>query len=480
VSSFVCSLTAKSKPNTLSPTDENASALLTLDNASSHLHHFCSRLVSSDHIDTKPQFDFTETRGRITASVVLPLSVDPTLRSAKSLEDWKTEKMAQKDAAFEAYKALYIAGLVNDNLLPVREKEDDDTAQFQTSDNRPAFVQASQTLDPWPMIARCHEDNPHVWFLTRLEVRVPGEDLMRMVLLTPVAMPATPEFPLHWNETATYIVQTSWLPGTSFSDDELQLLRSITWKLLRSVFGVHIEEGTEDFLCLLAPCDPSGSMMGNNQLRDWHTATEGQRPASELLALGYSDPASWGLITLIPDLRRFMPKAIQPSQTQGCQGIADTEIEAIRLPKRRDFLHPIPLSTTKNDAYTRTESLKVSACIVDNLPVVHSVLALLLPSILSRLEVYLIADTLRTTVLRPVAIDTEHLPIIVTALTPSGMDGKNNYQRLEVSLAVQIANEKLTAFTLVSWRLYPQICCVTSSNGHQSAHARRYAYWEER
>jgi hypothetical protein len=419
--------------STILPANEHASALLTLDNASSHLHHFCSRLVSSGHADAKPQFDFIVIRGRITAKVMLPLSVDAGVRSAKSLEDWKTEKMAQKDAAFEAYKALYIAGLVNDNLLPVREKEDDDMAQFQTADNRPAFLQVSRTLDPWPPIAKYHHDNPHMWYRTRIEVRVPRAEPMRMILLTPIAMPVIPEALLHWNETTEYTVGTSWLPGTSLSDDEVQTLRLITWKMLRSVFGVHIEQGIEDFLCLLAPCDPSGKIMDTIQLREWHMTTEGQRPASELLVQGLVDPAIWGLITSKPDLRRFIPRAIQPSQPQGLTEVAKTVLEAIRLPKRRDFLNPIPVDSVKSDAYTKTETLLASTCMVDNLPVPYSMLALLFPSVLSRLEVYLIADILRTTILKPVAFDMQHLPMIVTAVTPSGIDGDNNYQRLEVS-----------------------------------------------
>jgi hypothetical protein len=427
------SITTESEPKYTSPTNEDASALLTLDNASSHLHHFCSRLVSSGHADTKPQFDFTDTRGRITAKVMLPLSVDPLVRSAISLDSWRTEKMAQKDAAFEAYKALYIAGLINDNLLPVREKDDDEAAQFQTSDNRPAFLQVSQTLDPWPPIADFNRDNPHVWYCTKLEVKGSGEEPLSMVLLTPVVMPAIPEVLLHWNERTQYTVETSWLPGTSLADDEVQLLRSITWKMLRSVFGVYIEEGTDDFLCLLAPCDQSGGIMDTSQLRNWHMATEGQLPASALLALGHGDLASWGLITLKPELRRFMLKTIQPSQSQDIPDAGETVIDAIRFPKRRDFLNPIPADAAKNAAYTRTENLLASVCAVDNLPASYSMLALLFPSILSRLEVYLVADVLRTTFLKPVAFDVQHLPIIVTALTPTGIEEGNNYQRLEVS-----------------------------------------------
>jgi hypothetical protein len=100
----------------------------------------------------------------------------------------------------------------------------------------------------------------------------------------------------------------------------------------------------------------------------------------------------------------------------------------------------------KSDAYTKTETLLASTCMVDNLSVSYSMLALLFPSVLSRLEVYLVADLLRTTVLKPVAFDTQHLPILITAVTPSGIDGGNNYQRLEVSSGESNASETYTDF----------------------------------
>ncbi|KAF1945170.1 hypothetical protein EJ02DRAFT_369929 [Clathrospora elynae] len=407
-------------------------ALLTLDNASQHLHHFCALLGSGAYINTRPQFEFIKTAsGLTTAKVMLPISVDPTVRTAKSLESWRTERMAQKDVAFEAYKSLHLAGLVNENLLPAREEADNQASQFQIPDNRPSFVPVSPTLDPWPMVAQHYQDNPHVWFRTLLEVSAPGEGPIRMVLLTPISMAAMPETLLYWNKTMRYTVEYSLLPGTNLSDDEIQILRSITCRILQSVLPGHVAKDKDDFLWLLAPCDPLGCIMNIAQLREWDASNTGYRSVSEILTQGDHDAANWGIITQQGDLRKYMPKALRVPQNQVSPGLREAQVYAVRLPKRKDFLHPVYGITNENDAYTRVETLPASQCIVDNLPTPYSILALLLPSILHRFEVCMVADILRTTHLKPLSFEGSNLPIIETALTASSADDENNYQRLE-------------------------------------------------
>ncbi|CAN9153372.1 unnamed protein product [Alternaria alternata] len=408
----------------------NTGALLTLDNASQHLHHFCARLGGSAYADTRPEVEFTNDRGQITAEITLPLSVDPKVRKTKSLETWRTERMAQKDAAFEAYKALYSHGLVNENLLPVQDEEDD-AAQYQIRDDRPSVVPVAPTLDPWLSVAQSHQHKPDIWYRTLLEVKAPDEEPIRIILLTPVAMYEVPDMLLHWNESKRHTVTSSCLYCTSLADIDIGLLRSITWKILHSVFGVHIKEGVDDFLCLLAPCDSSGYMMTESELPEWHATTNGQQSAPRLLIQGNINIASWGLTMQQGDARKFMPVAITPSDSPDLSGGYETLLRAVRLPKRRDFLHVVYQSADTNDAYTKVESLLASTCIVENLPARFAIFALLFPSILHRLEVYMIADTLRTTLLKSAEFEASDLPIIITALTSSAVDGCNNYQRME-------------------------------------------------
>ena len=103
----------------------------------------------------------------------------------------------------------------------------------------------------------------------------------------------------------------------------------------------------------------------------------------------------------------------------------------MRFPKRRDFLHPVYESENKSEAYTRVESLAAAACVVDNLPTPYTILALLFPSIAHKLEVYMVAEKLRTTHLKQVDIGAFHLPVVVTALTSSAAEEGEDYQRME-------------------------------------------------
>ncbi|USP80964.1 hypothetical protein yc1106_08238 [Curvularia clavata] len=406
-------------------------ALLTLDNACQHLYHFCARLTSSTYGDTQPEFDFTSVDGQITAKVTLPISIPPALRMAKSFQTWKTEKMARKDAAFEAYRALYDSGLVNENLLPVRDEEEELTAQDQCRNDQPSLIPVSFTVDPWKILLQNHHNSSHEWYRTLLNVTAPGEEPSQMILLTPHAVPAMPDVLLHWNESKRYNAKTSSLPSAFLTDADVQLLRSITWTMLRSVFGVYVEDDAYDFVYLLAPCSKLNYALSMFELEKWHAETRGQRSAQELVLQGNVDPRCWGLATRQEDMRRYIVKAIRLLPSTASVDAEEPFVEAVRFPKRRDFLHPIPESDKRNEAYAKVETLGVSSCVVDNLPVSQSILALFLPSIAHRLEVHMAADILRTSLLKHVDIDNSHLPLIVLALTSSAADAVSNYQRLE-------------------------------------------------
>ncbi|EUC48275.1 hypothetical protein COCMIDRAFT_2887 [Bipolaris oryzae ATCC 44560] len=411
---------------------ESTGALLTLDNAMQHLYHFCARLSSSTYVDARPEFDFTNINGQISAKASLPISVDLTVRTANSSRTWKTERMAQKDAAFEAYKTLYIAGLVNENLLPVIEEDGKHMAQYQTRDSQPSLIPVSHTIDPWQIIAQYDQTVLPEWHSTLLEVTADGEESLRMILLTPSLVPAMKGVLLHWNETKHYNVESSPLNSVVLNDPELQLMRSITWKILRSVFGVHMKEDTCDFIYLLTPCGTSGGVMSAAELREWGETIGSQQSAMELVFRGNVDPKRWGLVKQQGDMRQFIAKAIRlPTASLAFQDFQEVFIEAVRFPKRRDFLHPVFGSENKNEAYTKTESLAVTSCIVENLPASYAILASLFPSIAHKLETYMVANTLRITILQSVHIDISHLPVILLALTPSAVDGEENYQRLE-------------------------------------------------
>jgi hypothetical protein len=400
------------------------SALLTLDNASQHLHHFCSTLSSSVYVDSRPQFSFEQNpTSRIIAKVTLPLSVNPAVRTANSLQSWNTERMAMKDASFEAYVALHKEGLVNDNLLPPRREVDDPAAQFQIPDNTPALVSVSETMDPWSAVTADKQQDLQMFYRTLLKLNRTGEKPFFMVLLTPTAMPKVPYLKIYWNMTNQYTIESSWLPTTSLTKEEIETMRNITQKILLSEFSARMPDGRHDFMWLLAPSDSIEYLWGHESLATWHNATNGSQMASELIKKDCYDISTWGLTSVEGDLRKYLPKEVPPnsSETSGFQ--------AIRFPKRRDFLHPVPVHNESNDAYTRIEILDASTSRVGNLPATYAIFALLTPSIMHRYETFMIADTLRTTLLEPLSLSSIQLPLILQAITAPVTGDESNYQR---------------------------------------------------
>ncbi|KAF2689197.1 P-loop containing nucleoside triphosphate hydrolase protein [Lentithecium fluviatile CBS 122367] len=404
---------------------QSTGALLTLDNALPHLHHFCATLGSSAYVDLRPQYEFEEVKGaRITAEVTLPLSVDPAIRITRGTESWETERMAMKDASFEAYRRLHAAGLVNENLLPVREEADDEMAEFQIADNTPSLIQISQTLDPWISIAEHQQRNTSVYHRTLIQVSGTTKQSMSMMLLTPVEMPKGPKLTLYWNEVKRVSITSSGLPPVAFSEASISVMRNITRRILSSVFPGRTSCDKNDFMWLLVPSEGSEDTRSHSDLLEWASATEGAQLASDLIRQGHHNVSEWGFISLEGGSSKYTPQTIDLSSLGPC-------IKATRVPKRRDFLHAVPESNQKNEAYSKIEELPISKCLVDSLPAAYPNFALLLPSILFKFETYMIADTLRTTLLAPLEIGREHLPLILRTLTGSGTGEEENYQRLE-------------------------------------------------
>ncbi|KAI7788663.1 RNase3 domain-containing protein [Diaporthe eres] len=110
---------------------ESTGARLTIHDAKSHLDHFCATLSSRKFVDFSPDYlieKVVDERARagapnlIKAIVLLPVSLPPEVRQARSSRAWFSESNACKDAAFQAYRALHEAKLIDEHLLPLKEE----------------------------------------------------------------------------------------------------------------------------------------------------------------------------------------------------------------------------------------------------------------------------------------------------------------------------------------------------------------------
>jgi dsRNA-specific ribonuclease len=336
---------------------------------------------------------------------------------ATSLESWATERLAKQDAAFQAYTALFRAGLINNNLLPARHEEEE-LLELQILDDRPSLVEVLPTLDPWPLVAHYQQESPHVYYRTLVTLQSPNGAPTHMLLFTPTILPTIPEILLYWNESTRLQVECLSLSEVVLGDDEVADLKLFTYNTLCSVFEVRMKTDRRDFLWLIAPCTASGRFDNRETLSK---RNHNSYSATELLAQG-RDIVDWGLVTRISDSKKYMIKAI----TSG------NYLQLVRVPKRRDFLHPVLATPQSNDAYTKVEEIAAVECVVSDIPTASSMFALLCPSILHRFEIGMIAELLRTKILGQVAPDHTHLPLIIRAITSSATGEDENYQRLEL------------------------------------------------
>ncbi|KAI9820606.1 MAG: Dicer-like protein 2 [Pycnora praestabilis] len=410
-------------------------ALLSHDNAMAHLYHFCATLPASPYVDLRPEFVVSENTldGSMSAQVILPISVDPSVREAESSSRWITEREAKKDAAFEAYVKLYHAGLLNDNLLPLRGHDADQLDGGHARKKVESLVQVKQRLNPWTAVAQ-RWLHGGVLFPTRIKVQSRDEPEIAMTMLTPWKPPQVPMLSLHWNERTIYTISAASHIPVDFTHSEIDLARDVTHVLLSAVFQSRMAQQDRDFLALFTP------VVGSNDLRSWYASVIGSRHAGELTVPDTTKESA--AIGLIRDMtRNGLPHILQSSVLKSPGTfleepslLNDPQRERIylmvtRLPKRADFLHGLPNTGSGYEAYTKTIYLPASSCTVDNLPLRFTRFALFIPSIIHTFEISMVAQELCDTVL-PKVLYTD-LRLVVTAISASSAREATNYQRFE-------------------------------------------------
>jgi hypothetical protein len=148
------------------------------------------------------------------------------VRRAEGKRWWRTERAARQEVAFQAYKALWQYGLVNDNLLPLTKKAD---LRFGEEKEIPALVECAEQWDPYVDLSQAWS-SPDV-YQTDVEFfrnDCLDEDLMVSIVLPKlVAMPDT--IPLYWDPETTLTAKfKSSTPLHSPTIETLHLIREIT------------------------------------------------------------------------------------------------------------------------------------------------------------------------------------------------------------------------------------------------------------
>ncbi|KAK5112097.1 hypothetical protein LTR62_004439 [Meristemomyces frigidus] len=401
-------------------------ALLTLDDAKAHLHHFCSvsTLHASNYVDVRPDYHAVKTHGETswTASVTLPSFVHPDVRHASSKESWHGEDAAVKDAAFEAYVALHKAGLVNDRLLPlVKEPVADDGGHV----DQPSMLDLEARIDSWTQLAKLASDERATWFAATVTMQLDdAEDHpLSMTILLPFRLCSSQHFPLYWNEQTCYTATIS--EGRQVASGGLEPLKLSTESLLRTVHASRMTRDGHDFPFLVSNFDLDKENV-TVPIRQRDTGNGGRLP-KRTRHDGGNDGGGKYMKTLVRITDR--PGTIYVCQRLVQSTSNNTEVVVTGFPKRRDFLHPVDKRQGANTAYTTEETLPIKDCILDNISLEQAFLAAFIPSILHRIDITLIAESVQTDLLHDVGINDTGL--ILEALSAPSAGETSDYNRLE-------------------------------------------------
>jgi dsRNA-specific ribonuclease len=372
-----------------------------------------------EYVDYRPVYLFHKDSvlGLLKAEVILPNCLDPTVRQAFGTQHWHSEKQAKKDAAFEAYTALYRAGLVNDNLLPTPRCHQ----SLEISQDRgPSSLMLSESVNPWARMARTWNTFPNASiYPTFIKIERPSKPSLQMILILPERLPIISSCKLLRTSTRTYTASFENIsrPYFSVDGDFIATVREINYTILRSIHSAKMLQNRTDIVTVFAPS------LDLAELVEWKLANLGTESAVEAQ-------------------RRFCPPARIVrnlslwNSPQFFERWLDLEaLEVVSPPRRRNFLGLENASSVRRSELCNKEpaakirSMAIENTTFDKLSPADAEFSLLVPSLMRHIEKYYVAGQLATSVLSNVQF--HNLSVIVEALSASSACDTNNYQRLE-------------------------------------------------
>ncbi|KAI1753705.1 RNase3 domain-containing protein [Xylaria castorea] len=391
-------------------------AQLDFDQAKSHLEHFCLKMTSRQYIDHRPFYISKEIGGssnnlpRFSAVVHLPPSMPQSIRRVKGLREWYSEKNAFKDAAFQAFKAVYEAGLVNDNLMPLI---DDILEGIET---RGSIVEVNDLWRPWRKVAQLWgQRNERV---QRELLLKDGDRVMaRFQASLPCSFPCLPPFKIYWDAHNTWVVETSeranLATACALQDDQSAALIDLAyghrWPVEDSPHILHLQSAEQ-----IAFRQHVGMRAVEKGALDPEFVVRNKAGRAHLFIEWLPSKPSPESVTRIGADARDEPE--------------DTPWLALKnWPRRQDLLHPILDAPKPGGRYPR--ALPVSHCTLDTIDRSKAYFGSIIPSVIHMLEIYLTADELCRTILEGVGFS--DISLVITAISSRAAGEATDYERLE-------------------------------------------------
>lgn len=408
---------------------ESTGARLMLVDAKQHLNHFCSTLSTRSFVDWNPYYIVRDTNADrprpvdhlslLKARVHLPVTLAPELRQAESIRAWRSEKMACCDAAFQAYKALYKAGLLDNHLLPFTQSD-----LTKEVDVRPGIVMVREQLDPWRRVAQAWRDGEA---LNRRRLVISKNDEpagTEFDLVLPVPIPDIMDMTLYWDAATRWTIkpQTEDLEmSQSQEHDDIDH----TSTLLRMAFGHRWPIQDQQAIVRFTSANPNlGTASIGSRVFSPQAAGDGN-----LIRDRVHQP--YHFVALLPC--KPPPELIRRVYRGFEEDPPDIPYVALkRWPRKAGFMHPIEtgsLPEIKGSSRLYSRVLPARQVTVDGVSAVYPSFGMLIPAVLHVLEVSLLAEDLLTN--RLLDIGMRDLSSVVTAICAPAANYTTNYETFE-------------------------------------------------
>lgn len=309
----------------------------------------------------------------------------------------------------------------------------------ESVEKKATIAEVAGRLNPWDEVATAWDICECVKVVTLTLRGHSGEAASKIEMMLPEGFCFFDGGKLYWDEDTTYTVDVGPRRTVEKSEELCNDVGRTTLALLRVAHRTRMDGNRTDFVAFFTPTPDSGISVEDlersvpagdiSSVEHFSHETSPIERGYALVRDVTNPDATYifrGLSVNIPTIPRkdVPPDEDHEPQPQPC-------IAATKLPRRKDFLHPIPTSNkhSHNQARGGIHHIPLLNSRITQIPPACITLSHFLPSILHLQEVTLVASLLNSTLLAPVRI--HNLDLIRTAICASSAGEPVNYQRQE-------------------------------------------------